>query len=208
MLEAAHGTSLNEKRLLYLAISKIYRKERDKYSKYKRITVTAQDYADVFQIQLKEANRAIKKAAYSLKRVIIKIRIDDKIREFNWVDIVTYSEYAVELVFSVQMQKQLFEFSKYFTKFFIDDVSKLDSQYAQRLVEWIMQYKQNGYFDTTLTNFCFRLNIPASYDLHEIKRRVIHTAIADIESKYQTIVDYLVTKKPHDSVIRFDFVCE
>src|SRR5699024_11965617 len=60
-----------------------------------------------------------------------------------------------------------------FTKFELEELSKLKSSYSKNMFRLLKQYKHTGFLKLDIHDFRERLDIPNSYKMNDINKRVL-----------------------------------
>lgn len=181
LIEASYKLSLNEQRLVLCAIAQLDGRKPLSPDKNK-ITVTALEFAETFDMPLKQAYEAMEMAADRLyERDIRTADPKNKQRErFRWVSSVKYweSEAKVTLGFSVEILPYLTKLHRQFTSYALKQVANLSSAYAIRLYEFLVQFKSTGERYITVEDFRDSLELSDKYPVFaDLRRRVIDPSV-------------------------------
>lgn len=200
LVEAGYKLSLNEQRLILSAIAQIdSRKVIPKDNTYE---ITAEEFSKNFGIQLNQAYRALEEASSRLYERDIKTfdRTENSRTRFRWVDGVKYwdGEAKVSLSFSNKIIPYLARFHEQFTKYELKQICKLQTAYAIRLYELLVQFintkeKERYISLKELREFLELENVyPRFFD---IKKRIIEPSIKEINESTDLTVDWDIVKK-------------
>ncbi|CAM4426948.1 MAG: Replication initiation protein [Legionellaceae bacterium] len=198
LIEAGYKLSLNEQRLILIAITRIdSRKPMPKDSDF---IITATDFAKTFDIPLKQAYEILEDAASRLyERDIKTFDPEQKTRNrFRWVDGIKYwdGEAKVTLSFSRHIVPYLTLLKEQFTSYDIKQVSQLKTAYAIRFYELLIQFIKTGERYITLDKLRERLELKDQYKrFFDLKKRIIDPSIDNINSTTNLIVEWDVSKK-------------
>ena len=102
---------------------------------------------------------------------------------------------VARVVFDSRILPLLSELKSNFTQFLIDDVAGFSSVYSFRFYQMMMQFKSTGYCKISLDNLRYALALFDKYQAtKDLKKRVIDTAINDINEKTPYKVSYELIK--------------
>lgn len=179
---AAYKLTLNEQRLLLAAISQI-----DPRKPMPRpISITANEFAEQYQIPVKQAYEALKEASNALYERDIKT-FDGRFKSrFRWVDRVDYLEGGGEtkLYFTIHVQPYLVHLNKRFTTYELKRVADLSSTHSIRLFEMLQQFRSTGFYTISVDDFRELLELGPSYERYSnLKGKVIDPAIKELREK-------------------------
>lgn len=153
---SAQSLSLGEKRILFAAIAKASGIKTN-------VTLTAQEYADTYDLPLKQAYEQIKEAAQNIfNRYITLTKHDEKedvTRHFRWVEAYEYKDGLgkVTLVFTNSLMPYLIDLEKQFTKYKLRKACALRSVYSWRLLE-LLEQQSSGWLEMKLSDFHHAMN--------------------------------------------------
>ncbi|EOY6722610.1 replication initiation protein [Pseudomonas aeruginosa] len=179
---AAYKLTLNEQRLLLAAIAQI-----DPRKPMPRpITITAHDFADQYQLPVKQAYEALKEASNALYERDIKTFDGRYKSRFRWVDRVDYLDGGGEtkLFFTVHVQPYLVHLNKRFTTYELKRVADLSSTHSIRIFELLQQFRSTGFYTVSVDEFRELLELGPSYERYSnLKGKVIDPAIKELREK-------------------------
>ena len=186
LTRAAHGLSLQEKRLLMLAISKLdSRLPATPQNMAVEINVT--EFAREYGITSNTLYSEARAATEQLMNRYIRFRQGKSETRMQWVGRATYKEGEglIELVFWHELSPMLFELERQFTSYKLGRAGGLRSKYAWRLFELLMQFKTTGYLKITLDDFHHSMDTPKSMrsKFTNLTARVIEPAVKEIRLK-------------------------
>ena len=208
LVEASYKLTLNEQRLLLMAISHIDSRKPLQKKFYFRIS--ALDFAEAFGIEPKHAYESLEDAANRLyERDIRTYDRKNQVRErFRWVFHVKYydGQGFVELGFSPNVIPYLTLLSQRFTSYELKHIAQLNSSYAIRLYELVKQFAQTGERTISLEKFKERLELSDKYSrFSNLKARVIQPAINEINAYTDLEIDWDTVRKGRQ-VVKLMFV--
>lgn len=198
LTRAAHGLTLQEKRLLMLAISKLDSR-LPATPQNMAVVINVTEFASEYGISSKTLYSEAKSAAEHLMNRYIRFRHGNSETRMQWVGRATYreGEGLIELVFWHELSPMLFELERQFTSYKLGRVGGLRSKYAWRLFELLMQFKSTGYLKITLDDFHHSMDTPKSMQskFTNLTARVIEPAIKEIHLKDGLTVTWDALKK-------------
>lgn len=198
LIEAGYRLSLNEQRLVLTAISKL--DGRKPIPRDNDFTITAQEFSSMFDVPLKQAYENLESAASRLyERDIKAYDGKHKTRErFRWVDGVKYwdGEGKVTLSFSNKIVPYLTLLHTQLTSYDLKQISSLNSSYAIRFYELMIQFKSTGERWIKLDTLKERLELQDQYSrFFDLKKRIIDPAIKEINNSTNLTVSWDTVKK-------------
>lgn len=212
LIDASYKITLNEKRLLLLAASKlesaVFLSAEER--KDKILTITAEDWASVYGDD-SNAYRALSTAAGTFLKKTVKINMrHGHIKEFTWLQEIDYFKHQgyIEIKFSDAAMTRLVGLYQDFTKLNLLDVARFTSAYSVRLYELIQQFAKTGFRQISVEDFRFALDCTDIYQqMSELKRRVIMPALDEINNKSPFLVECKDIKKGRQ-IVAFKFIFE
>jgi len=213
LIQASYKLTLNEQRLMLMAIGKIFPKKPMSAQRKQRIT--ALEYAEMFGIKTENAYRDIKKASDRLLVRLIKTYDKDPKKEgyykFQWASEVFYSKKDgyVDITFHENISPYLTMLSNgFYTKIEVNALSGVRSIYTIRIYELLKQYKTKGERYISIVDFRKWCELESKYKVYsDLKKRVINPAIKELEKKANLIISWEETKKGR-KVTGFDVMFE
>lgn len=144
LIEASYKLKLDEQRLVLSAIAKIDSRK----GVPDEVTITAQEFAELYNIDMSNAYRQLKAATDNLYERDIKVNdtANNRRRRMRWVDAVDYYDQdgKVTISFARRVKKYLGELNSYFTSYRLEQVAGLRSTYSIRLYEMMQQFIKDG----------------------------------------------------------------
>ncbi|WP_206338688.1 replication initiation protein [Formicincola oecophyllae] len=212
LVKAGQGLSLPEKRIVMLAISKL--DSRQPITNLVPITrITAREYADLTQCDMPTAYQALQSAGEQLfKRKITFHKITKKgviTTEMRWVGRCTYQagEGWAELAWWPELLPCLLDLKKQFTTYHLQQATALRSVYSWRLMELLMRFKNSGWAEYNLKDFCNSMEATEKQRLNfaNIRRRIIEPAVNELIKKDHWNIKWFSIKEGR-RVVRLKFI--
>lgn len=200
LIEAAYKLTLQEQRLLLLALSKIDSRK----PLINPIRIYAGEFAATYSMDEKQAYDAIKTAASTLYertvRIISGTGKNTKDSDFRWIFEKGTPRYEpwIELFFTPSIEPYLSALTGDFTRYRLRRVVQLKSIHAIRLFQLLVRYEIDGagYYVVSLTDFREMLCLGKAYErINNLQARVLDPAIAELPEGAGMFVEYEVLKK-------------
>jgi len=198
LIEACHKLSVQEQKVLLLAISKIPKDASPTDDAL--YSISAQDLAQLNGQELKNCYTELKTSAMSLldRKVHIKdLPNGDGKRNKElvtcWVQSMFYvdDEGKLELRFSKDILPYVCQLKQQFTIYKIKNIGMMSSSYGIRLYEVLVQYKSIGTREISLTWLKENFKISTKYSaIKDLKKWVIEPALHDINTKSDMWVEW------------------
>lgn len=191
LVRAAYTLSLNEKRLVMFAVSKL-----DSSRPNHRVTLESLEYLRFYKIPEKGSGRRdIKK---SLDRLWNRVLILSDGLERRWI--VTRGKYTgtnIIIEFHHDLTEHLFDLQKHFTKYTLERAADFKLFYTWRIFELVMQFRKTGVLKISVDEFKKILELPDYYnnDFSRVNNKVIRPALKEIKEKDGLEIGYTTTKK-------------
>ncbi len=222
LIKAAHGLTLNEKRIMACCIAQLDSMRIGKRPGFDqmRVKLTALDFAETYEVDTKIAYRDIITASDKLFqryiRVISNTPKGPKEEKFHWVSGVIYhhGEGWVELGFSPEVTPHLTLLRSEYTSYKLRTTAALRSTYSWRLYELftsVWDKRKNpsfmkGSLFIKLDDFRRAMDVPESYRWHNIRQRSIEPAIRELSNTHNLKIEWKPVKKGRSvSSLVFDF---
>lgn len=148
LLEGAYSVTLDEMRLLNLALAQIDSRKAQPETLYR---LYPQDYQRIYGLNPTSSHRQLREAAESLMKKPVTIYQPDrktgKLRtvQLSWfsrLEYVSQDEHsAVVLRFGQDVAPYLYELKESFTKLNFANIAKLDTPFSVRLYSWLIKAK-------------------------------------------------------------------
>ena len=188
LVEAAYRLSVQEQRIVLACISQV--RHDQQVTDEVLYSVRAADLAQLSGIAIEAAYSELKAAALRLKRREVRLTQEPngkgkkpKTMITGWVQTIFYidGEGRVELRFTKDMLPYLTELTRQFTKYALTDVAKMDSTYAIRLYELLMQWDSLSSREIELEQLRKWLQLEERYpSIKDFKKWVLEPAVAQI----------------------------
>ena len=207
LIEASYYLTLNEQRLILLAITKV-RRDSALYT-HDEFVISAEDWISIFQVEPKNAYRdlqAISRQLFERYITIESTRGNPLVT--RWISSIEYLAKDGKLVitFAQNILPFLTVLEKEFTKYRLEFVSKMTSIYAVRLYELLVQWNSTGTREIELDWLKKTFQITETYaEIRNFKARVLEPAITQINTHSDLTVSY-TQRKTGRVVTHFTFV--
>lgn len=202
LVEAAYRLSVQEQRIVLACISQVRRDEV--VTDEVLYSVRAADLAQLSGTAIEAAYSELKAAALRLKRREVRLTQEPngkgkkpKVMITGWVQTIFYieGEGRVELRFTKDMLPYLTELTRQFTKYALADVAKMESTYAIRLYELLMQWDSLGTREIELEQLREWLQLEGRYpSIKDFKLRVLEPAVSQINEHSPLTVEWAQRK--------------
>lgn len=196
---ASYGLGVVEQRLLLLAILKARETDNVGEAIGKTLTIHASDYMAHFGVDRATAYKCLENAVNGLyeseyRFIEIYPTGERKTHRERFVSGITYSDGLgqVELRFTPETVPLVIGLSENFTKYEIEQVSRLSSQYALRLYEILAQWRSKGKLSVKLDELRFKFGLlDDEYPrMDNFKRKVLDMAVNEINKHTDLAVSY------------------
>lgn len=200
MIGASYSLGVAEQRIIFLAI--IEAREQDTLIKAGGLLrITAQNYAKQFNVEKHTAYKVLKEGADGLYDAEFNYSYADKKTgklfhaRSRFVQKIAYADElgCVELVFGEDVVPLITRLEERYTEYELKQVSALQSEYAIRLYELLIQWRSVGKVPTmTLEEFRSKVGVlDGQYkEMSDFKKRVLKLALAQINEHTDIIADY------------------
>lgn len=197
---SAQTLNLVEKRILMAGIAKLGGINNE-------IKLTAQEYADTYDVNIKTAYNELKSAVDTLMKRQLSWQIKDGkkigIRRTVWVQGYDYfkDEGYVKFRFSEYIFPFLFELQCEFTKYQLKQAAALRSIHSWRLLELLEQMKDkkdgSGWLSMPLEEFWHAMEATESHkkNFSDLRRWVIEPAIKELTEKDNWLIEWEARKR-------------
>jgi hypothetical protein len=208
LAESAHGLTLNESRVMMLAMRCINpRHSPYQYAKpteYVKVRVTAAEFGKLANL-LPDAKGYTNRAAYDgLKAACDKLyersvtwKDGKKVKKSRWVFASVYhaDEAWAEISFAPTITPHLFMLNERFVRYRLEYARGLRSIYSTGLLRLLMTQKDTGFKTITLEDFRLAMDVPENYRYGDIKRYCITAAVKELNDKADIHIEWSETKK-------------
>jgi plasmid replication initiation protein len=212
LIMSSYSVTVYEQRLLIACIEKAQRKKEPLNSDAIEISLNVQEYADMFNVPMKTAYKALSESSEKLYER--SIRIDDAgvKRNVRWLqEQATYESGKVKLVFSNVISQHISEFVNGTTAYRLEQATQLRSQHAIRFFEILQMVidpkTQQGEWVVTLDRLKELLELQDSYTRWiDLKKRVIEESMRQINKNTSLKVEYEVAEKEGKQITAIRFI--
>lgn len=97
------------------------------------------------------------------------------------------------------------ELTSNFTRFELEQFTKLRSSYSKQLFKLLSQFNFTGNFIISLDDFKKKLNIPASYKMHNIDSRVLNPILLELKFYFKNLKLEKIKKGRNIDRLKFTF---
>lgn len=221
LAESAHGLTLNEARVMMLAMRCVDpRLTPFKYARngYVKVRVTAAEFAQLADMKV-PADGYTPRAAYEgLKAACEKLYertaswTDGKRKvhmRWVWKAIYHEGEAWAEVCFAPDMTQHIFMLGEKFVRYRLELARGLRSVYSTNLLRLLMTQKDTGYKTITLEDFRASMEVPPTYRYADIKRYAIVPAVKELNEKADLLITWGETKRGravYSLQFKFEFV--
>jgi len=202
LIEAAYRLSVQEQRILLACISQVRRDEL--VTDEVMYSVTAEEIATRAGVAIESSYTQLREAALRLKRREVRLTQEPNGKDqkpsimiTGWVQTIVYreGEGRVELRFAKDMLPYLTELTKQFTKYSLADVAKMDSTYAIRLYELLMQWDSIGQREIAIDQLRAWFQLEGRYpSIKDFKKWVLEPAVEQINEHSPLTVNWCQQK--------------
>ena len=212
LIEASYKLSLVEQRLILMAIVEM-RKPLDYQNKPREIVISASDYARHFDTHINTAYQALQDATKDLMArqfTFIDIVDGKKIKKTSrWVSEIGYgvNEAVVTMKFAPAIMPLISELERRFTSYSLDRIASLNSAYAVRLYELLIQWRSTGLTPLIkLDDLRQKLGVEKNEypRMTDFKKRVLDLGIEQINEHTDITARYNQIKKGRE-IVGFEF---
>lgn len=200
MIGASYSLGVAEQRIIFLAI--IEAREQDTLIKAGGLLrISAQNYAKQFSVEKHTAYEAMKRGVDGLYEAEFNYSYADKETgklfhaRSRFVQKIAYADElgCVELVFAEDVVPLITRLEERYTEYELKQVSGLQSEYAIRLYELLIQWRSVGKVPAmTLQEFRSKVGVlDGQYkEMSDFKKRVLTLALTQINEHTDIIADY------------------
>lgn len=190
VIEASYQLSALEQRIVLAAISRIPKNQPITDDELYPVSVSELQLLGVHE---KTAYRDLKEGINRLYERSINLSIDDKSIKMRWVQEIQFldSQSVIGIRFSKPILPFISNLSREFTKYALSDIAGINSAYAIRIYELLVQYRQIGKREISIDSLRIMLELGKKYPLFaDFKKRVIDTAVDQINEYSPLNVTY------------------
>ena len=201
LIMAGYSLSLEEQRLILACIEKAQRIQPPLNTDAIKISINVKEYADLCEIGMGAAYKALANSAHKLYDQSVKINDQGIRREVRWLqEKAFYDSGKVTITFSSMISKHIRDIVTKKAIYRLEQATQLRSQHAIRLFEILQividQDTQQGEWEVTLSELKELLELPIAYDRWiDLRKRVIESSVAQINKNTSLKVDWEVAAK-------------
>lgn len=206
LINAMCDLSLQATRFLAFTISRIDHLNVNP-NKSLEMEINVTDFAEVFNIDLKNAYHEVEILATQLQKKIIQFRKDDRRIKVGIISRQEYidSEGRVFIKFDELLVPYLIGLKEQFTQYMLKDVYQFKSVSTWRLYELMKQFYKISKREIKVDELKWKLNIEDKYDrIDNLKLRILDPSIVEINELSDLLVTY-EQKKRGRKVVGFIF---
>ena len=143
LIEGTYKVSIDEYRLLNLALSKVDSVNSQPATPY---LLSVNDYQEAYGVSHKTHENLRDAARQLMKKPIVIYQTDSRTKktktvEIAWFSMIKYDNSVVELYFSEFVRPYLYELKQNFTSVVFKNLSKLDTPFSVRLYLWLSKFR-------------------------------------------------------------------
>jgi len=202
LVEASYRLTLAEQRIILFAIAEA-RRTQNGLSADDFVDIQAADYAEMFDVPVKQAYEQIKEAGKTLFRRYVVLHDTHpesgkpRDTEVRWLSAASYIDGAgtIQLQFANAMVPFITRLEAQFTRYKLEKVAHMSSAYAIRLYELLMQWGSVGKREIELEWLKKALTVDENYGrLGNFKKWVVDVAVAQINAHSDLTASYAQRK--------------
>lgn len=220
LTRAGHGLSLSEKRIVFIAISKIDPRKPLPLNQHGIYTsrITAAEYAQLAECEIQTAYQALKEAAKALyQRSITFFEPAYKRKGFElvqthmrWVGKVQYhdKEGWAELFWWPEILPHLSNQTVHFSSYQLQQTTALRSTYSWKLLELLNRFKKEGWAYYTIEDFATSMEATEKQksDFGKLRTKIIEPAVKELTEKDGWKIKWEAIKAGRKvKAVRFEF---
>ena len=208
LAESAHGLTLNEARVMMLAMRCINpRHSPYQYggsAGYVKVRVHAAEFAELANMGATPEGYTPRAAYAGLKSACDKLyersaswSEGHKQIRMRWAWKAEYHEREAwaEIHFSPDLTRHIFMLGERFVRYRLEFARGLRSVYSTSLLRLLMTQKDTGFKTITLADFRHSMEVPATYRYADIKRYAITPAVKELNEKADIYIEWKETKR-------------
>ncbi len=195
LIESSYSMTLNEQRLVLMGISKINPLAKVADVQKQTLTVTADEYAELFNVDKRNAYKHLQGAIERLwERDITLFDGSGKEESYRWIPKkVKYPvrEGKVSFRFDPEILPYLSELSAKFKSYQIKQIANIKSTYTIRIYELLNQYLDTGWRSESIDRIRKILRVGDKYSNYgDLKRWVLEPAKKEMKAKTNIYFEY------------------
>lgn len=198
LIAASYALTLNESRLLIAAISKINPASNAWKVGKCDITVTVDEWNQLFMSHSHSSYAQLRQAAFKLYERSLKLWSDEQgAQHIRWLSGWEYQkgEGRVVLTFAGSILYHLSGFIDHYTQYQVKNVSLLTSKHSVRLYQLASQFKNTGWRQINIVDLREMLQLGKRYPRwSDLRKRIVDNACLEISKKTELKLHYAVIK--------------
>ncbi|TDL93349.1 RepB family plasmid replication initiator protein [Macrococcus brunensis] len=134
-------------------------------------------------------------------------RTEHKIKKFilfTYYEIDKKEKY-IEIALNPELEHILNNLTGNFTRFELKELTGIKSSYSKHMFRLLKQYRTTGYFKIEISDFRDRLDIPDSYRMTDITKRVLNTIERDLQNIFKGLNIEKIKKGKQIKFLEFRF---
>lgn len=201
LIMASYSLSVEEQRLILACIGKAQEMKAPLKSEAIEISLNVNEYAALYQVQVKHAYKALKQSSDKLFERSISLKSEGKQTRVRWLqEQATYESGKVKLTFSNMISKHIKAFATKPSAYRLEQATQLRTQYAIRFFELfnmcIDPKTQKGEWDISLVELRKMLELEDCYPRWvDLKKYIILDSINQINKNTSLRADWEVSGK-------------
>jgi plasmid replication initiation protein len=160
---------------------------------HKTITISAQKYAELMEIDVNNVYRRAEEVGKNLMQKVFKIRSGNGWEMFSWLYHMKYENGLIEVSIAPAILPHIIAIGETFTKFGLENILCLNSSHAIKVYQILAQYKAAKEKTITLDEFKSTLGIGGhkAYDRYDnVKTKILEISKREINKKTDLIISY------------------
>lgn len=190
--------TVHEQKMLLWLLSEIhaedhFNKHSTKHYKEKKITISAQKYADLVAINIDDIYKRAKEIGEGLMQKVIKVEENKGWKMFHWLSYMKYSNGIIEVAISADILPYILDLKEKFTAFNLKNVLYLRSTHTIKLYQILVQYKKIGIRIVLVNDLKELLGIAGekTYILYgKVKEKILEPSKREINAKTDINIDF------------------
>ncbi len=142
------------------------------------------------------------------KIINVSFRIGDSRNFTKFIVFTTYKinsdEHYIEISLNKEFENILNDLTSNFTRFELEEFTKLRSSYSKQMFKLLAQYNSTGIYIISIEEFKRLLDIPVSYRPHHIDQRVLKPILEELQFYFKNLKVEKIKKKR--SIEKFKFI--
>ena len=144
------------------------------------------------------------------KIINVSFKIGDSKNFIKFIVFTTYKinsdEHYIEISLNKEFENILNDLTSNFTRFELEEFTKLRSSYSKQMFKLLAQYNSTGIYIISLDEFKRLLDIPVSYKPHHIDQRVLKPILEELPFYFKNLkIEKNKEKKRSIERLKFTF---